>query len=275
MIALIVLMYCAVVRADGGLNISKIIAAYSAYLNGAFKEGEWMLSISMNGIDHGAFLAEKNQRENTARQRLNDVGIVDLDKRLERGRRSAVMPASVPKLEKVGVYRWHRIRRTTLSSSYPELIWPDPGPEYLFRIQIENKVHEVSGEVAGKMIRWTVPQLTPGTHEMFMSAYRISDAVELFQAKHSAQLIWLDQAQTARIDQRVTTLLDETGDDPWILANYLDSEGVLVPAFDYYEQAWKRDPVNGMIAQLLLKVTKQLGLQRHFQFYWFVNTIVG
>ena len=57
------------------------------------------------------------------------------------------------------------IRKVSISSAYPDLVWRNACPEYSYRLVIDNgSPIDVSAQSTSEMIRYDVSRATPGDH---------------------------------------------------------------------------------------------------------------
>ena len=140
-----------------------------------------------------------------------------------------------------------------LDEEHPDIVWPNPGDDYSYKIQIESTTYVVPGS-SKDLIRFKPPQQPGRELEYFIMVYE--DAQLLFSTE-KRKLRWLSiKEQKEQAPQNFSLIkLDPSG---ILLANELESKGLLIGAMDHYRKFLKEFPGENEIRLLLIHLYDQL-----------------
>lgn len=188
-------------------------------------------------------------------QKAGDGVIASMSSRFEQAQRYTTVRRSVDK--KDADKKLNTAREVTLSNEHPDMVWSNMGPEFSYRLIIDNKGIEVPASKED-MIRFKITGLTPGTH-----AYRVEvvkDGVSVFSPKGDKTMIWLGGAALEDLNKKLAEIKASTPGDNFLMANLLDEKGFTVAAMDLYRKYFKENPSDVDMFPLLIKTYHDLVL---------------
>lgn len=150
-------------------------------------------------------------------------------------------------------------RGITLSPEFDELVWTNVGPEYAYRLTIDDQVFDVQPSSTGEMIRYRVEDLEPGPH-----AYQVEvllDGEVEYTPPRPSELVWLSGEQEAAILAEIDAIRsDPVRNDAFVIADYLESQKLLVGAMDVYRDYFAENPEDNDMRPFLIKSYHDLKL---------------
>lgn len=170
-------------------------------------------------------------------------------------RRSAVRPE-----------QFSTARQVKLSSQYPDLVWSKVGPEYSYRLTIENddgfsQSWSIPNDNQGEVIRFTVPELAAGTYDYKVELLLNGEVIAAPSARRMPELVWLSSEKSASVGAEMHKLRQDPNNDEIVLASYLEDAGLLVPAMDVYHTFFDQNPDETDMKPFLMKVYGDLKLE--------------
>lgn len=144
-----------------------------------------------------------------------------------------------------------------LSTTYPELAWQSFGKRYSFVLTIDGKSHVVSG-VDGEIVRFRVPELSPGRHTFTVSV--TEDGKQVAEADREGSVIWLSAAADQAIAASIASIRDIDPKDDFAVANLLDEKGMAVAALDLYRRYFDENKDEHELRPLLIRAYGRLKL---------------
>jgi hypothetical protein len=150
-------------------------------------------------------------------------------------------------------------RDITLSSTYPELVWSNAGPEYAYRLTIGEQTFVVPPSSTGEMIRFTVPELAPGTYDYQVEV--ILDGEVVYEPRRPGDLTWMsDEAEADMLAELDAIRSDPMRDDAFVIADFFESRELLVAAMDTYRGFFSEYPEENDMRPFLIKAYHDLKL---------------
>lgn len=150
-------------------------------------------------------------------------------------------------------------RDVTLSDEFNELVWTNVGPEYAYRLTIDEDVIDVRPSSTGEMIRYEVSGLEPGTH-----SYKVEvmlDGEVQYAPRRASELVWLAGDDESRILAELEAIeSDPLRNDAFVIADFLESNGLLVAAMDVYRGYFSEYPEDNDMRPFLIKSYHDLKL---------------
>ncbi|MBF0621060.1 MAG: hypothetical protein HQL54_03960 [Magnetococcales bacterium] len=220
------------------------------------------MALTPDHIDISDWLTQKNK---TTLESLTHPLIVDLKRRLERARRYIPYRASETSFPDKARYRFRTARTITLSKSAPDLIWNRVGPLTRYELVVDDALYSIPPKTDIGWLRYTIQPLAPGEHHFRIGLFNGEQPVPY--PRHDNHIIWLDDKVDNELFGQLTSLEEQFPDNPLLAAVFLDTHGLLVPAFERYRKLWVDDPLNPVLLQFLIRVSKLLGLECSFSFY--------
>lgn len=150
-------------------------------------------------------------------------------------------------------------RDLTVSSDYPDLVWSNAGPEYAYRLTVDDKTFDVQPKSTGEMVRFTLPELSPGKHSYQVDV--LLDGKEIYAPRRPSELTWLSPAEEKEVMDGLQELKsDPMKDDAFVIADYLESHGLQVAAMDVYRNFFHDNPDENDMRPFLIKSYHDLKL---------------
>ncbi|HIJ82579.1 MAG: hypothetical protein HW380_2073 [Magnetococcales bacterium] len=189
-------------------------------------------------------------------QKAGDSALASMSQRFEQAQRYTTVRRSVDKKEKD--QKLNTVQDITLSEAHPDLVWSNMGPEFSYRLIIDNKGVEVPAS-KDNMVRAKVAGLTPGVHKFRVEV--VKDGVSVFTPKAEHNLVWLGGDALAEFSKKLAELKSSAPGDDFLVANFLDEKGMTVAAMDMYRKYFKDHPGDVDMFPLLIKTYHDLKLQ--------------
>ena len=147
------------------------------------------------------------------------------------------------------------IRSLTLSPSHQDLVWRNACPEFSYRLVIDGgKSIEISGQSTSEMIRHPVSNLTPGEHSYRVEVLDKDGTV--FSPKKDSDFVYL----SLDAEKEVLGLVEQFGDDVFLVADLFEQKGMYVAAMDAYRQYFSDNPDDNDMRPLLIQSYQELKL---------------
>lgn len=147
------------------------------------------------------------------------------------------------------------IDEITLSEQYPDLVWRNACPEYSYRLVIDDEqVIEVPAQATAEMIRFTLSDIKTGKH-----AYRVEVLDKdgtVYIPRDNSTFTWLSNSDMKKISKQA----EELEEDVFVMADYLESNGLAVAAMDAYRQYFAEFPDDNDMRPLLIQSYQNLKL---------------
>ncbi|MEO5376307.1 MAG: hypothetical protein H7832_00760 [Magnetococcus sp. DMHC-6] len=131
------------------------------------------------------------------------------------------------------------IQKITLSNTYPELIWEELGPQYSYRLTIDDHSVDIHG-TNNEIVRYKISELSPGEHPYKVELLKDGKVIE--SPKKATVIRWLSHDEMEIISQEMEKIRHLIPDDDLILASYLEEKGLAVAAMDMYQKYFKENP---------------------------------
>jgi len=191
---------------------------------------------------------------------LTDQGSVthllgDMNKKYFKALRCSVVRRSVSKSFS---FELKTAKSITISSNYPDLVWQHVGPEYSYRLSIDSHQFDISADNNASTIRYTVPKLSSGQHDYFVTV--LKNGTPLYEPSKKLKLyVMSDQEQTELLKQK-KAIEDIDPENGFLMGNFLEEKGLIVPAMDYYRQFFEKNPDENQMRPFLIKIYSDLRL---------------
>ena len=146
------------------------------------------------------------------------------------------------------------IKKLTLSSAHPNLVWRNACPEYSYRLVIDGKSTQVPAQATAEMIRFEVSGVDSGTH-----AYRVEvldNDGTVYIPRKGSEFTWLSKSEQKAVKSQ-SRKLDA---DVFELTDYLEQQGLFVAAMDAYRGYFADNPDDNDMRPLLIKSYNDLKL---------------
>lgn len=150
------------------------------------------------------------------------------------------------------------VKDITLCEAHPDLVWENMGPEYSYRLYIDDKSVDVPS-AQEDMVRYKFPTLTPGDHEYRVDLVQNGQVV--FETKKNNTIKWLGGPSLAEFEKGLAKIKASNPGDAILLASYLEDQGMIVAAMDVYRQYFKENADDVDMYPLLIKAYHDLKLK--------------
>lgn len=161
-------------------------------------------------------------------------------------------------MNKKGKLKLKTIKKISISSKYPDLVWDNMGAEYSYNVILDGKTTEVAA-TSDKMVRHKVSGISEGIHQLKVDV--LKDGKVVYTPKKESIVQWLSEAEMAK----VTTGLAEVGkvapDNNFFAAYYLNEQGLTVAAMDAYRSYLNDNNDDNDVRPMLIEVYHQLKLK--------------
>jgi len=146
------------------------------------------------------------------------------------------------------------IRKLSLSSEYPNLVWRNACPEYSYNLIIDGENHPISANANAEMIRFEVQGIDSGDH-----TYRVevmdNDGTVYIPRKDST-FTWIDK----KAEKQILSDVAKFEDDAFLASDVLESQNLFVGALDLYRVYFDENPDDNDMRPLLIKAYQELKL---------------
>lgn len=150
-------------------------------------------------------------------------------------------------------------RQITLSAAWPELVWSNAGPEYAYRLHIGDQTFDIGPSSTSEMIRFRVPELEPGEHTYAVDV--LLDGEKVYTPRRRSTLNWLSEEESEGIEAELAAMRDDPlRNDPFVIADFLEENDLLVPAMDTYRDFFREFPEENDMRPFLIKAYHDLRL---------------
>ncbi|MBF0379409.1 MAG: hypothetical protein HQL69_00200 [Magnetococcales bacterium] len=178
-----------------------------------------------------------------------------LNKRFAKAQRYTTVRRSVDKKKKM---KLSAIKEITLSAEHPDLVWQGMGSDISYRVYIDGTPHNIA-PVTSKIVRFRVPPLSGGQHKY--SVDLIKDGKVVYKSKKSFKINWLSGAELAKFQNGLDAVRTSAPGDDFMVANYLEEQGLTVAAMDMYKQYFTANADDIDMYPMLIKAYHDLKLK--------------
>ena len=178
-----------------------------------------------------------------------------LGQRFAKAQRYTTVRRSV---EKKKALKLDTAKKVTLSATYPDLVWSGVGEEYSYRLTIGGNSYDVAA-TSGDVVRFTVPALTPGTHEYRVEVLKGTETA--YTPKKAGKVTWLSKDEEAGIADALAKIEASSPGDNLYKAMFLDEKGMSVSAMDLYTTYFDANADDTDMYPMLIKAYHDLRLE--------------
>ena len=145
-------------------------------------------------------------------------------------------------------------RNLNLSSNYPDLVWHNACPTYLYRLTIDDDTYDIPMVDSGDIVRFTVADITPGEHDYRVEI--IDQGRVIYSPSSNSNFVWIDDNSAAEIHDQAVKI----GSDIFAQTDYLEENGFLVEVMFKYRDYFESHSEENYLRPLLIKAYAELGL---------------
>jgi hypothetical protein len=146
------------------------------------------------------------------------------------------------------------IRKVSVSSNYPDLVWRNACPEYSYNLIIDGNTHSIAANANDEMIRFTVAGVEAGEHSYRVEVMDKDGTVYI--PKKDSTFTWMDD----KAEKKIMDSLSRTEDDAFLASDVLESQNMYVAAMDTYRSYFSENPDDNDMRPLLIKAYQELKL---------------
>lgn len=177
-----------------------------------------------------------------------------LSNKFAKAQRYTTVRRSVTK-EEVGCNpKVRTIRKVTLSSEHPDLVWRNACPEYSYRLIIDDRSIDVPAQSTAEMIRYKVTDVKPGEHTYRVEVLDIDGVVYIPKKDSTFSLLSKSEEKKLRAQTK------KVADDVFVLTDVLEANDMYVAAMDAYRAHFLENPDDNDMRPLLIKSYNDLKL---------------
>lgn len=150
--------------------------------------------------------------------------------------------------------------KISLTDQYPDIVWQNLGPEYSYRVHVDDQVINVAA-TEEDVVRVKVPVKEQKESEYFVEVMHEGETV--YTPERKGTINWIQGAEKEKFLEGLANI-EKIDSEGFLKANYLKDNQVYVAAMDSYEQFFSIDPedtdINSM-RPVLIEVYKRLRLE--------------
>lgn len=181
--------------------------------------------------------------------------VASLNTRFAKAQRYTTVRRSVNKQKKM---KLNTIKQITLSAAHPDLVWQGMGEDISYKLTVDNTSYNVPA-TAENMVRFTVPTLSAGQHAY--SVELIKDGEVVFKPRKSLEITWLGGSALDAFNKGLNDVKAAAPGDDFLIANYLEQEGLAVAAMDVYRKYFTENADDIDMYPMLIKAYHDLKLK--------------
>jgi len=160
-------------------------------------------------------------------------------------------------------------RKIKVSSSYPYLVWENPGKQYSFELKIGDRTQQVPA-TSDMTIRIRINPFA-GTQPLHINALengRVIASLQPYRSKGQIKdhtLTWIDNAANIGIQAEVEDIKRVYGENDFMLGSLFERQQMWVAAMDSYQAYLDNNPDEIEMTPYLFRVYKKLKLERKYK----------
>jgi hypothetical protein len=149
-------------------------------------------------------------------------------------------------------------KKVTISRKYPDLVWQHIGPEYSYRLIIDDQYFEISVNNNASFVRFTTSDLASGPHKYMVQVLKNGQVV--YHPPKSHTLYVLSDEEQADLLEEKQFIEEINPENRFLLGNYMEEKGLIVVAMDEYRHFFEKNPDENQMRPYLIKIYNQLSL---------------
>jgi hypothetical protein len=155
-------------------------------------------------------------------------------------------------------HKFNIANEIVLSEDYPELVWESLGPEYEYKLIVDEKVFDVPA-TKKKIVRFKLPAIKIG--EFSYTVQVVKNGKVLYSPQKRGNIRWMPEAEQKALKEGEECIHQIDPCNRFLLANYLDEMGLKVAAMDEYQRFFEENPDQNDMRPFLIKVYNDLKLK--------------
>ena len=156
------------------------------------------------------------------------------------------------------------VRSVVVSNDFPYLVWDNLDKSYSYKLTVGDDVYNIPS--SNETVVRTKIKPFAGSRDFKITALKNNAVVaELEPFKSRGEIMnhsisWLEQPQQEELNQIVSNLTNEYGEDSFILGTYYEKMDMWVAAMDQYKKYLQENPDDVEMTPYLFRVYKKLKL---------------
>ena len=187
-------------------------------------------------------------------QKASGSLMASLSKRFKQAQKYTAVRRGVKKNRSIKLLT---VKKITMSSEFPELVWANLGSKYAYRLVLDGKSEMIRGS-DGQMVRHKISGISPGKHKYRVEL--VKEGATVYSPKKAGEIIWLSDAEKTALHQGMKEIEAFAPGDDFMMANFLDDQGFVVAAMDLYRKYFKSNPDDVDMRPMLVKSYHDLKL---------------
>jgi len=149
-------------------------------------------------------------------------------------------------------------KKVKISRKYPDLVWQHIGPEYSYRLIIDQRYFDISADKNATIVRFQTPELSSGPHKYMVQV--LKDGEIVYQPSKYHTLYFLSEREQAQILKEKEFIEEINPENKFLMGNYMEENGLIVVAMDEYRQFFEQNPDENQMRPYLIKIYHDLRL---------------
>jgi len=179
----------------------------------------------------------------------------DMNKKFMKALRHSIARRNVSKKPS---YKLKTARDIKVSSEYPDIVWEHVGPEYSYQLFIDSRQFDIAVNNNASTVRFTVPMLKSGEHDYFVTVLKNNN--HLYKPTKKSKLYFLSEHEQAELLSQKDAIEEIDPQNGFLMGNFLEENGLIVAAMDYYRQFFENNPAENQMRPFLIKIYSDLRL---------------
>jgi len=155
-------------------------------------------------------------------------------------------------------FKLNTAQKVKISRKYPDLVWQHIGPDYSYRLIIDNHYFEITPEKNASIVRFKTPTLESGPHKYMVQV--IKDGKIVYHPPKSHTLYFLTEQEQNDLLKEKQMIEAINPENNFLLGNYMQEKGLIVVAMDQYRQFFEKYPEENQMRPYLIKIYNDLRL---------------
>nr|CRH07728.1 Magnetotaxis protein MtxA . Highly conserved in MTB [Candidatus Magnetococcus massalia] len=161
-------------------------------------------------------------------------------------------------VKKPGAVKLRTAKNVILSSTFPKMVWENVDSQYSYQLVVDGKkegpLQSKDAMVSHKL------ELTPGKHNY--EVHVMDNTQVVFKPKRPGTLVWLSANEDKKLNDTITDIRSAAPGDDFVLASFLDEQGLIVAAMEHYRKHFETYPEDNDMRPLLIKSYHDLKLKK-------------
>jgi len=178
----------------------------------------------------------------------------DLDRKFNKAQKYTVIRRSAQR----GGIKLSTAANITISKDYPDLVWESCGPEYSYRLFINDHSYDIP-KTTEDVVRFSLKSFKPGDYTYFVEVIKNGQVV--YSPEKKRNIHYMSDLERDKFMRGLLSIKEVAPDNDFVLANYMEEYGLIVPAMDQYHAYFQKNPEENEMKLFLIKIYNELKLQ--------------